>query len=54
VNYREKLIREAENFWANRDRLPIDLFAAMVDEGIEVAILERQYIERMEAEESNG
>ncbi len=54
MNFRENLIREAEAFWASRDRLPMDLFAAMVQEGIEVATLERQYIERMEAQEENG
>lgn len=53
MTYRENLIREAESFWANRDRLPIDLFAKMIEEGLAVAQLEHDFLQRLE-NESNG
>jgi hypothetical protein len=53
MTYQEKLIQEAEAFWANRDRLPMDLFAKMVQEGLAVAQLEHDFLQRLE-NESNG
>jgi len=39
-----KLVRRARGFWERNEQLPLDLFAEMVELGVDVETLEQRYM----------
>jgi hypothetical protein len=43
--YREHLLDEAISYWSRGEQLPVDLTTNMLTEGLDVAALERIYLD---------
>lgn len=44
--YQEKLLDEAKDYWSNGYQLPIDLYAQLATEGMDVPRLEQMYLKQ--------
>lgn len=44
MTYSDHLIRKADTFWSQGQRLPIDLFAELIAAGLDVHTLELQHM----------
>lgn len=44
--YQRKLFNQAKDYWDNGHTIPLDLFASMASEGMDVPRLEQKYLKQ--------